>query len=243
LSDWKAKNSLIEQKSNQILQNSIDKFNYTLNSLPTTDGITHSVNKTMTFGLGKQNILYYIDWSVAYSTSNVSNILVLTSFTCIYWGLFRLSVNKFQIPFSESLLSEIKRISDEAVLHKQNFIQEAMSKNFFKDDSQIIMFGEVFRCRSLRFFFNENILSESRLINWNRPFDVDKQDISKHIKLLFEESSYWASEFVDIHNIPDRLFMDFCKLHYNYNLIEASNLILNIMQPIIFSYFFFLCTI
>jgi hypothetical protein len=74
-------------------------------------------------------------------------------------------VNKFQIPFSESLLSEIKRISDEAVLHKQNFIQEAMSKNFFKDDSQIIMFGEIFRCRSLRFFFNENILSESRLIN------------------------------------------------------------------------------
>jgi len=62
----------------------LDKFNYTLNSLPTTDGITHSVNKTMTFGLGKQNILYYIDWSVAYSTSNVSNILVLTSFTCIY---------------------------------------------------------------------------------------------------------------------------------------------------------------
>ena len=36
----------------------MDKFNYTLNSLPTTDGITHSVNKTMTFGLGKQNILY-----------------------------------------------------------------------------------------------------------------------------------------------------------------------------------------
>jgi hypothetical protein len=105
------------------------------------------------------------------------------------------------------------------------------------------MFGEIFRCRSLRFFFNENILSESRLINWNRPFDVDKQDISKHIKLLFGESSYWASEYLDIHNIPDILFMDFCKLHYNYNLIEASNLILNIMQPIIFSYFFFLCII
>lgn len=74
-------------------------------------------------------------------------------------------MNKFQIPFSESLLSEIKRISDEAILYKQGFMQEAMLNNFFKDDSQIRMFGEIFRCRYIKFFFNENILSEYRLID------------------------------------------------------------------------------
>jgi len=183
--------------------------------------LARSLNTATTCGFGDRDFSFYLKWSHSYSTANISNLDLLSSFTPKYWGLCSSASKGHIIPYSDQLLQHMENICDDSEAVRLNFIHNSFFTKRYRSLEEIDPFAEAIKCRYVRKSFNDSIWANSNSIDWIDPLETDRTIMPEVMSELLDDSLLFAKDYIDYHGLPDFFFNDLTKLHFDFNLIEC----------------------
>ena len=100
----------------------------------------------------------------------------------------------------------------------------------FSNYKQVVDFANEERLLRLTYFFEENYLVDYYTTNWKNTANLDSLEVSEAMRDLLEESFSWAEQRVIWIDLSDRTFNSLYRIHFEYNLFNASIYFQNMMH-------------
>ena len=176
-------------------------------NLPQTEiNLARGLNTATTCGFGDRDFSFYLKWSHSYSTSNISNLDLLLSFTPRCWGLCSSASKGHIIPYSDQLLQHMENICDDSEAVRLNFVHNSLFSKRFRSLEEIDPFAEAVKCRYVRKSFNDSVWSNSDGIDWIDPLETDRTNMPEVMKELLDDSLLFEKDYIDYHGLTDFFF-------------------------------------